>query len=97
MPVSRVIGVAAKGSRGMILETIDSPADLRDLSIEQLRILAGEIRDEMWRVVNQNGGHLGAGLGVVELTLALHRTFLQRVYAYLFNYTSLHYYICIHL
>ncbi|MFN8512938.1 MAG: 1-deoxy-D-xylulose-5-phosphate synthase [Chloroflexia bacterium] len=59
----------------MILETIDSPADLRDLSIEQLRILAGEIRDEMWRVVNQNGGHLGAGLGVVELTLALHRTF----------------------
>jgi 1-deoxy-D-xylulose-5-phosphate synthase len=59
----------------MILETIDSPADLRDLSIEQLDILAGEIRDEMWRVVNQNGGHLGAGLGVVELTLALHRTF----------------------
>ena len=59
----------------MILETIDSPADLRDLSIEQLRILAGEIRDEMWRVVNQNGGHLGAGLGAVELTLALHRSF----------------------
>lgn len=59
----------------MILETIDGPADLRDLSIEQLEILAGEIRDEMWRVVNQNGGHLGAGLGVVELTLALHRTF----------------------
>lgn len=59
----------------MILETIDSPADLRDLSIEQLEILAREIRDEMWRVVNQNGGHLGAGLGAVELTLALHRTF----------------------
>ncbi len=59
----------------MILETIDSPADLRDLSIEQLNILANEIRDEMWRVVNQNGGHLGAGLGAVELTLALHRSF----------------------
>lgn len=59
----------------MILETIDAPADLRDLSIEQLEILAREIRDEMWRVVNQNGGHLGAGLGAVELTLALHRTF----------------------
>ncbi|MDP9373870.1 MAG: 1-deoxy-D-xylulose-5-phosphate synthase [Chloroflexota bacterium] len=59
----------------MILETIDSPADLRDLSIEQLQILAQEIRDEMVRVVNKNGGHLGAGLGVVELTLALHRTF----------------------
>jgi len=59
----------------MILETIDSPADLRDLSVEQLDVLAAEIRAEMWRVVNQNGGHLGAGLGVVELTLALHRTF----------------------
>lgn len=59
----------------MILETIDGPADLRDLSVEQLEILAREIRDEMWRVVNLNGGHLGAGLGVVELTLALHRTF----------------------
>ena len=59
----------------MLLETIDSPADLRDLSIEQLEILSREIRDEMWRVVNLNGGHLGAGLGVVELTLALHRTF----------------------
>ena len=59
----------------MILETIDSPADLRELSIEQLNILANEIRDEMWRVVNQNGGHLGAGLGAVELTLALHRSF----------------------
>ena len=59
----------------MILETIDSPADLRDLSLEQLELLAKEIRDEMWRVVNQTGGHLGAGLGAVELTLALHRTF----------------------
>ncbi len=59
----------------MLLETIDAPADLRDLSIEQLEILAREIRDTMWRVVNENGGHLGAGLGAVELTLALHRTF----------------------
>jgi 1-deoxy-D-xylulose-5-phosphate synthase len=59
----------------MILETIDTPSDLRDLSVEQLTILAREIREEMVRVVKQNGGHLGAGLGVVELTLALHRTF----------------------
>jgi 1-deoxy-D-xylulose-5-phosphate synthase len=59
----------------MILETIDSPADLRDLSIEQLTILAREIRDEMVRVTAQTGGHLGAGLGAVELTLALHRLF----------------------
>src|SRR5919202_1249565 len=59
----------------MILETIDSPADLRDLSTEQLTILAREIRDEMVRVTAKTGGHLGAGLGVVELTLALQRTF----------------------
>ncbi|HEU5328778.1 MAG TPA: 1-deoxy-D-xylulose-5-phosphate synthase [Thermomicrobiales bacterium] len=59
----------------MILETIDCPADLRDLSLEQLDILAEEIRAEMWRVVNKTGGHLGAGLGAIELIIALHRTF----------------------
>src|SRR3989440_8004940 len=59
----------------MIIETIDSPGDLRDLSVEQLEILAREVRDEMVRVTAKTGGHLGAGLGAVELTLALHRTF----------------------
>ncbi len=58
-----------------ILDTIKSPADLRSLSIEQLQILAGEIRARIIEVVCQCGGHLASNLGVVELTLALHRVF----------------------
>ena len=61
------------GSR--ILETIGSPEDLRRLSLEQLGQLAAEIRERIIQVVCQNGGHLASNLGVVELTLALHRVF----------------------
>ena len=57
------------------LESITSPADLRDLSGEQLDELAEEIRDLMIRTVATNSGHLGPNLGVVELTLAIHRVF----------------------
>lgn len=60
---------------GSLLEKIDSPEDLRSLSIEQLTRLAAELREEIVRVVSQTGGHLAANLGVVELTLALHRVF----------------------
>jgi 1-deoxy-D-xylulose-5-phosphate synthase len=59
----------------MILERIDSPADLRDLSPEELSTLAAEIREFIVDAVTATGGHLGSNLGVVELTLALHRTF----------------------
>lgn len=59
----------------MILETIHSPADLRRLDEDDLRRLAGEIRDFIVRAVSVTGGHLGSNLGVVELTLALHRVF----------------------
>src|SRR3954468_12020843 len=59
----------------MILETISSPADLRRLSDAELAVLAGEIRDFIVRSVAVTGGHLGSNLGVVELTLALHRVF----------------------
>jgi 1-deoxy-D-xylulose-5-phosphate synthase len=60
----------------MILETIDSPADLKSLDSDQLEILAAEIRQFIVDSVNQVGhGHLGSNLGVVELTLALHRVF----------------------
>ncbi len=59
----------------MILETINSPADLRQLDDEQLAVLATEIRAFIVDAVNQVGGHLGSNLGVVELTLALHRVF----------------------
>jgi 1-deoxy-D-xylulose-5-phosphate synthase len=60
----------------MILESINSPADLKALDPEQLETLAAEIRQFIVDSVNQVGhGHLGSNLGVVELTLALHRVF----------------------
>jgi 1-deoxy-D-xylulose-5-phosphate synthase len=59
----------------MILETIHEPADLRELSPEELDELAGEIRDFIVQAVAANSGHLGSNLGAVELTLALHRVF----------------------
>jgi 1-deoxy-D-xylulose-5-phosphate synthase len=59
----------------MLLDTIDSPADLRLLSEEELTVLAGEIRQFIVEAVSVSGGHLGSNLGVVELTLALHRVF----------------------
>ena len=59
----------------MLLENVQSPADLRGLSTEELRDLAGEIRDFIVAAVAETGGHLGSNLGAVELTLALHRVF----------------------
>jgi 1-deoxy-D-xylulose-5-phosphate synthase len=59
----------------MILEHIDSPADLRSLTPEELVTLSSEIRGFIVDAVTATGGHLGSNLGVVELTLALHRTF----------------------
>jgi 1-deoxy-D-xylulose-5-phosphate synthase len=56
-----------------ILPTIQEPADLRGLTESQLSELAGEIRETIIRTVASTGGHLGSSLGVVELTIALHR------------------------
>jgi 1-deoxy-D-xylulose-5-phosphate synthase len=58
-----------------ILERIQSPPDLRRLSREELPLLAQEIRARLIDVCSRTGGHIGAGLGVVELTIALHRVF----------------------
>ena len=58
-----------------LLDTVASPADTRGLSIPQLRQLAQELRAETIDAVSQTGGHLGAGLGVVELTVALHHVY----------------------
>ncbi len=58
-----------------ILETISSPADLRDLSQDDLLVLSDEIRSFILDKVSNSGGHLSPNLGVVELTLALHRVF----------------------
>jgi 1-deoxy-D-xylulose-5-phosphate synthase len=56
-----------------ILPSLRGPADLRGLSEEELATLAGEIREEIVSTVAKTGGHLGSSLGVVELTIALHR------------------------
>ncbi|MFT4742135.1 MAG: 1-deoxy-D-xylulose-5-phosphate synthase [Yoonia sp.] len=58
-----------------ILDTIQTPADMKTLSDVQLRKLADEVRAETISAVSVTGGHLGAGLGVVELTVALHAVF----------------------
>jgi 1-deoxy-D-xylulose-5-phosphate synthase len=55
-----------------LLETIDDPAQLRLLDINQLKQLAGELREFMVQSVGKTGGHLASGLGTVELTIALH-------------------------
>ena len=59
----------------MLLERINEPADLRDLTAAELAELAGEIRDFIVDAVSKNSGHLGSNLGAVELSLALHRVF----------------------
>ncbi len=58
-----------------LLDELDSPADLRELELEQLPALAEELRAYLLYCVSKTGGHLGAGLGVVELTIALHYVF----------------------
>lgn len=58
-----------------LLDLIDSPADLRGLNAAQLKDLSTELREYLLFSVGQSGGHFGAGLGVVELTIALHYVF----------------------
>ena len=58
-----------------LLDQIQSPADLKELGIDQLEALAAELRSFLLYSVGQTGGHFGAGLGVVELTIALHYVF----------------------
>jgi len=58
-----------------LLERINGPQDLKDLTQEQLGLLAAEIRDVLVETVTRTSGHLGPNLGVVELTIALHRVF----------------------
>src|SRR4249919_732419 len=62
-------------SQTPLLDTLSSPDDLRRLPEASLRQLADELRQEVISAVSVTGGHLGAGLGVVELTVALHRVF----------------------
>ena len=58
-----------------IIENINLPKDLKNINIKQKESLANEIRQEILKVVSNNGGHLASNLGVVELTIALHSVF----------------------
>ena len=58
-----------------LLDGIHSPAEIKALREQDLPQLAQEVREELIRVLSQTGGHLGPNLGVVELTIALHRVF----------------------
>ena len=58
-----------------LLKNINYPEDLRKLKKNQLQQLSKELREELIDVVSETGGHLGAGLGVIELTVALHYVF----------------------
>jgi 1-deoxy-D-xylulose-5-phosphate synthase len=60
---------------GALLDTIQSPADLKRLNDAQMEQLAGEIREFLIQTLSKTGGHLGPNLGVVELTMALHTVF----------------------
>lgn len=60
---------------GNILKLIKSPADLKQLKLKELELLAAEIRDLMIGIISKRGGHLASSLGVVELTIALHFVF----------------------
>lgn len=62
-------------SQTPLLDRIQTPHDLRQLTEDQLPQLAAELRDETISAVSETGGHLGAGLGVIELTVALHWVF----------------------
>ena len=58
-----------------VLENVNSPKDLKKLDEAQLNQLCAEIREYMIKTVSQTGGHLASNLGVVELTVALHKVF----------------------
>ena len=58
-----------------LLDRVNSPADIRDMTLEELEQLAGEIREKIIEVVSAKGGHLASNLGAVELILALHKVF----------------------
>src|SRR4249919_1974622 len=58
-----------------LLDKVTYPADIRQLQKAELRQLSDELRAEMISAVSQSGGHLGSGLGVVELTVAIHHVF----------------------
>ena len=58
------------------LNRINSPKDFKDIDSSEMTVLAEEIRSELVRITTNNGGHLASNLGVVELTMAIHRVLI---------------------
>lgn len=75
LPVKARVATMSQTPDTPLLDTVDTPTDLRKLDKSQLRQLSDELRDEMISAVGSTGGHLGSGLGVVELTVAIHYVF----------------------
>ncbi len=75
MPDSLRYPFPGEATQFPLLSTIDDPADLRGLRVDQLKDLAAELRAFLIESVSRTGGHLAAGLGVVELTIAMHHVF----------------------
>lgn len=69
----------------MALDKINTPEDLRGLSIEEMNLLSSEMRELILKKVNTTGGHLGPNLGMVEATIALHRVFNSPVDKFVFD------------
>ena len=69
----------------MVLDKINTPEDLRGLSIEEMNLLSAEMRELILKKVNTTGGHLGPNLGMVEATIALHRVFNSPVDKFVFD------------
>ncbi len=68
-----------------LLNSIKGPEDVKQLNDTQLPVLASEIREKIIQTTSRNGGHVGPNLGVVELTIALHRVFSSPQDAFLFD------------
>ncbi|MDR2075240.1 MAG: 1-deoxy-D-xylulose-5-phosphate synthase [Holosporales bacterium] len=69
----------------MLLDSVNSPIDLKKLSIEELSALCNELRDEIVSITSKNGGHLGSNLGIIELTVAMHYIFNAPVDKFIFD------------
>ena len=68
-----------------VLDRVNSPEDLKKLSLEDMKILAGDIRQGILTRVNALGGHLGPDLGIVEVTIAMHYVFNSPVDKFVFD------------
>jgi len=68
-------GSGSGSKKARVLDRVDSPADVKRLSPEELPVLAAECREMIVETITRTGGHLASNLGIVELTLAIHRVF----------------------